>query len=96
MCCAHGVGDGRNTMLRRSRCASPLYEAVQARLGSSMLIEEQNGTDRKHIRGSPLHSFIRHRMAFVPMMARSSFVMPYGGVDVPSCAEPDQISWRKD
>lgn len=37
-----GVDDGRNTMLRKGRCASPVSESVQGRLSSSRVIEEQN------------------------------------------------------
>jgi hypothetical protein len=36
------VGEGRNTMLRRGRCASPVSESVHGRLGSSIVIEEQS------------------------------------------------------
>jgi hypothetical protein len=34
------VGEGRNTMLKRGWCASPVYVAVHGRLGSSMVIED--------------------------------------------------------
>ena len=36
------LGDGRNTMLRSSWCASPMFESVHGRLGSSRVIEEQS------------------------------------------------------
>ena len=36
-----GVGEGRNNVLKRSWCASPVFESVQNRLGSSRVIEEQ-------------------------------------------------------
>ncbi len=36
------VGEGRNTMLRRGRCASSVSESVHGRLGFSMVIEEQS------------------------------------------------------
>ena len=48
------AGEGRNTMVKRGRCASPLSESVHSRLGFSMVIEEQNETDRKQIGISPL------------------------------------------
>ena len=34
------VGKGRNTMLRRGCCASPVSESVHSRLGFSRVIEE--------------------------------------------------------
>ncbi|CUQ67980.1 protein of unknown function [Candidatus Nitrospira inopinata] len=37
-----GVGEGRNNVLRRGRCANPLCEAVHGRLGFSRVIEEQS------------------------------------------------------
>jgi hypothetical protein len=40
--CGPGVGEGRNTMVRRGRCASPVSESVHGRLSSSKVIEEQN------------------------------------------------------
>lgn len=36
------VGEGRNTMLKRGRCASPVSVSVHGRLSSSKVIEEQN------------------------------------------------------
>jgi hypothetical protein len=36
------VGEGRDTMLRRGRCASLVSEAVHGRLGSSRVIKEQS------------------------------------------------------
>ena len=35
------VSEGRNTVLRRGRCASPVFESVHGRLGSSRVIDEQ-------------------------------------------------------
>ena len=46
MCCAPSVGEGRNTMLRRGRCASPVCEAVPTPYSYSVSIEEQKEKDR--------------------------------------------------
>ena len=35
------VGEGRNNVLKRSWCASPVFESVQNRFGSSRVIEER-------------------------------------------------------
>ncbi len=48
-----GVGEGRNNVLERGRHASPMSESVQARVGFSLKIEEQNRTDREYRRVSP-------------------------------------------
>ena len=37
-----GVREGRNNVLKRSWCASPVFESVQNRFGSSRVIEEQS------------------------------------------------------
>ena len=37
-----GVGEGHNNVLKRSWCASPVFESVQNRFGSSRVIEEQS------------------------------------------------------
>lgn len=37
-----GVGDGRNTMVRRGQGANPVSESVQHRLSSSLVCEEQS------------------------------------------------------
>lgn len=60
------------------RRTSDLMEE-RARDGSTVVVEEQNGTDRKPIRVSSRHSLIRHRMAVARMRARSPFVTPHGG-----------------
>ncbi len=36
MCCAPSVGEGRNNLLNRSRCAHPLCKAGQDRFGASV------------------------------------------------------------
>lgn len=38
------VGEGRNNVFRSGRCANPLCEAVQDWFGSSVGIEEENGS----------------------------------------------------
>ena len=52
MGCAPVVGEGRNTMLRRGRFASPMSESVHGRLGLLMVIEEQS--ERYHHGGEEL------------------------------------------
>lgn len=36
MCCAPSVGEGRNNLLNRNRCANPLCKAGQDRFGDSV------------------------------------------------------------
>ncbi len=43
-----GVGEGRNNVLKRSWCASPVCESVQNRLSSSRVIEEQQSKGHRH------------------------------------------------
>ncbi len=58
-----GVGEGRNTTLRRGWCVSPVSESVHGRLGFSRVIEEQSegqhrwGEERRVLRGpaTPCH-----------------------------------------
>jgi hypothetical protein len=42
-----GVREGRNNVLKRSWCASPVFESVQNRFGSSRAIEEQSEGHRQ-------------------------------------------------
>ncbi len=61
------VGEGRNTMLRRDRCASSVSESVHGRLGFSRVVEEQSegqhrwGEERRVSRGPITPCHVRKR-----------------------------------
>ena len=61
------VGEGRNNVLKRSWCASPMFESVHARLGCSRVIEEQSegqhhwGEERRVSRGPATPCHVRMR-----------------------------------
>ena len=61
------VGEGRNNVLKRSWCASPMFESVHARLGCSRVIEDRSeglhygGDERRATRGPATPCHVRKR-----------------------------------
>ena len=68
------VGEGRNHMLRRGRCAGPVCEAVPTPYSYSVSIDKQNGKDRWRERGLRPHPKIitshSRRQRGCPRLAR--------------------------
>jgi hypothetical protein len=71
-----GVGEGRNNMLKRSWCASPVFESVHARLGASRVIEDRS--DGLHYRGEERR--VTRRAATPCHVIRGAVLYAYGDV----------------
>jgi hypothetical protein len=92
-----GVTEGRNTILRRGRCASPVSESVHDRNGASGRVEEQKRIEPNRLGADA--SFTTSALHSAP----DGFCADEGerllrcatrGADVPFFAEPGQTGWR--
>ena len=92
-CCTPSGGEGRNRILRRGRCASPMSESFHDRDGSSGRIEEQKRTDRGRY-ACHYCTAIFGTGCFCADDGEILLRCAARGTDVPFCAEPDQTGWR--